>query len=652
MEKASKLKQLKPIPLTQKLVAKSFRQRISWIRRFFLLIILIIALRALQLQLIERPALEKRANRDWNQSVSVKLRRGPIYDREGQVLAVSLPLESVFAIPHEIEAQQKSAQKLGKILKVSQKELQKKLEADVSFTWLKRNTNPAISSKIRALDLKGIHFLKEYQRFYPMRNHAAQLLGFSGIDSQGLEGIEYKFNTHLMDNSGLSTIWNQFYRNPKLKTVSGGAITLTIQSKLQYFVEKELRKAVTQMVAKNGVAIVMKSKTGEILALANVPDYDPNAFDRYDSSRYFNRAVTATYEPGSTFKIITIASALNNDVVQKDSIFFCEEGEYQIQDRVIHDVEKLGWLPLQKIIQKSSNICAAKIGQRIPKPVFYKSIRDFGFGSETGIELPGEVGGKVHSYQNWSDTDVATISFGHTISVTPIQVLTAINSVASGGVLIKPYIIKSAQKGNGDIIQRESSKGRQILKAETAALVKEYMVTVTQKGGTGRLAAIKGLAIGGKTGTSRKFDIRKRKYSKTQHITSFVGFFPAENPLFTILVVIDEPQHKYLYSKGAAPVFRKIAEQTLRFNPDLLPTKIMETGVSKTKEPIFAEGYTGNATGNPTKTARDQFRGKTLREALLLADEKGLIISAKGSGRVTAVSTIDDKLKKVHLEFK
>ncbi len=444
-----------------------------------------------------------------------------------------------------------------------------------------------------------------------------------------------------MDNTGLSNTWNYLYNNPRLKTLSGGSLYLTIDSKIQYFAEQELKKAIFAMEAKNGVAIVMESKTGNILSMANIPDYDPNNFDRYDSSRYFNRAVTATYEPGSTFKVITIASALDSKTIQRESIFYCEEGEYQIQDRVIHDVAKYGWLPLEKIIQKSSNICAAKIGQRIPRPIFYRAIREFGFGTKTGISLPGEVSGKVHNYQDWSDTDVATMSFGHTISATPIQVITAINTIAAGGVLVKPRIIKSALKSDGSEVFRANNKGEQIINQNTAKIMKTFMVSVTKPGGTGSLARIKGVSVAGKTGTSRKFDQRKREYSKTNHISSFIGFFPAEDPQITILVVIDEPQKKYLHSKGAAPVFRKIAEHVIRFYPG---SKSIDKGLV-----TFNKGKT-NLLRIKRKINKDtdlhrSFRGLTLREALHLADERGIYLVVKGAGRVRSIQKSEGESK-------
>ncbi|MBU2512099.1 penicillin-binding protein 2 [bacterium] len=596
---------------------------------------MIIILRAFYLQIIDRSNLQKQADNQWNHSISVNLRRGPIYDTDGNLLAVSLPLNSVFAIPGELSNSSQTAKDLASVIQVPATQIQKKLDANVSFVWIERNITPAESEKLKEMDLKGIHFLKEYQRFYPMKDHAAQLLGFSGIDSQGLEGIEYQYNEHLMDNSGHTAVWDYLYESPKLSSLSGGSLNLTIRSKLQYMTEKELRKAVQTMNAKNGVAIIMKSQTGEILSMANIPDYDPNNFDQYPPSRYFNRAVSATYEPGSTFKIITMAAAMDNKVIDKDSIFFCEEGEYQIQDRVIHDVSQFGWLPIKNIIQKSSNICAAKIGQRIPKPIFYKMIREFGFGSKTGITLPGEVSGKVHSYQSWSDTDVATISFGHTISATPIQVLMAINAIATGGILVKPKIVKSAVSANNEILSNESESWRkQILKPETAEIIKGFMVSVTQKGGTGYLARINGVSIAGKTGTSRKFDIRKREYSNTDHITSFVGFFPAENPVFSILVVIDEPQKEYLHSKGAAPVFRKIAQHAMRFYEDTAETQPSFDNSVTEDQNLFFTRETYENWEQAQKSIPACLQGMTLREALAFANFKDLNLEINGSGRV------------------
>lgn len=640
------------IPITERFVSQSFRQRLVWIRVFFLLIVGIVVARSIYLQIIEKSKYNQISEKTGRSTIAVKLRRGPIYDADGNLFAVSLPLQSVFAIPNEIENSKSVATKLSRILNLPYKQVFRKVDSDISFTWIKRNTTPSESIKIREQGIKGIHFIKEYQRFYPMGNHTAHVLGFSGIDSRGLEGIEYQFNSHLMDNSGLNSVWNYLNGKPKLKTLSGGSLQLTIQSKLQYYAEKELKQAVSSSGAKNGTTIIMETKTGNILTMANSPDYDPNNFDRYESGRFFNRAVNATYEPGSTFKVITIATALENDVLEKDNLFYCEEGEYQIQDRVIHDVAKYGWLTLEKILQKSSNICAAKIGQRIPKPVFYKSIRDFGFGTKTGIELPGEVSGKVFNYQNWSDTDVATMSFGHSISATPIQIITAINAIATGGTLISPKIIKSAKKSDETPLFIQQNKNKKIIKPETAKMMQQFMASVVKPGGTGVLADVAGVTIAGKTGTTRKFDPREREYSTTSHISSFIGFFPLEDPQLTILVIIDEPQREYLGTKGAAPVFRKIAEHALRFYPETLgnPTEII-TQLNQTR--LFEENTAETSTeSNTFYQIADSFKGLTLRKALALADKEGFKLEIDGSGTVREISVVNKDEKILKLQFK
>lgn len=627
------------IPLTQRLVSKNFQQRLVWIRIVFILIIGVVIIRAVQLQIVDNDRYTKIANKQHDKSVAIKLRRGPIYDAGGNILAVSLPLQSIFAIPQEIENAASAASLLAEPLNIPKSQLEKKLNSNISFTWLKRNTKPQVSETIQRMGLPGIHFIREYQRYYPMGKHAAHVLGFSGVDSKGLEGIENKFNSHLMGRTNTAKTWDYFSSDSQLKPLSGGSLHLTIHSKIQFYTEKELKKAVWATEAQNAIAIIMDSNSGAILSMASYPDYDPNNFDRYHVSRYFNRAVNATYEPGSTFKIITVSTALDHGIVKKGSIFDCQQGEYQIQDRVIHDVSKYGWLPLEKIIQKSSNICVAKIGQRIPKPVFYKSIREFGFGSETGIELPGasNVKGKVHNYQNWSDTDVATMSFGHTISATPIQVITAINSIATGGILVKPSIIKAAHKEDGTKIQLKKSEAKRILKPETADIMRTFMESVTQPGGTGYLASIEGLTVAGKTGTTRKFDIRKREYSRTNHISSFIGFFPSGRPELTILVIIDEPQKEYLGSKGAAPIFKKIALHAQRFYPETKIPTPGKHGAQNMKNRLFQSAASKESSLESINDISLALKGLTMREALDLADRADLDVTVKGAGIVRQV---------------
>lgn len=626
------------IPFASKFVSKSYAQRTIWIKRFFFIILFFIFIRAAYLQIIKKSDLVARADHQHSQTLSIKLQRGPIYDSGGNILAVSLPLDSIFTIPSEVEDPQKTAKQLSRILNTDYQTLIKKLTAKASFIWLKRNPKPEISERIKKEKLNGIYSLTEYQRFYPLKNHASQLIGFSGIDSQGLEGLEYQYDSHLMDSSSRHSVWKSLYNPEKVNQLSGGSLELTINSKLQYFTEEELKKAVFSAQAKKAIGIVMESQTGRILAIANFPDYDPNNFKIFNQSAYFNNAVSMTYEPGSTFKVITIASALENNIVNKNDFFFCENGEYQIQDRVIHDVAKYGWLSLEKIIKKSSNICAAKIGQRIPKPLFYKMIHEFGFGSKTGVSLPGEQNGTVHNYQSWSDTDVATISYGHSISATPIQVITAINTIATGGILVTPTVINQAKNANNQIVQLTDKKAKRILKKEVADIVKGFMVSVTQPGGTGVRARIKGINIAAKSGTSRKFDRRLKKYSSKSHWVSFVGFFPAEKPRLTVLVVVDDPQKKYMGTKSAAPIFKKISEHAIHLYPKKFPLDLKKFDPAKNTISVFRDLKSKNdqkgasADSKQVKSITAKLRNKTFREVLAIADKENIKVTVKGSG--------------------
>jgi len=607
------------------------------------------------MQTVEKPALDIRADMQHNQTMSVKLQRGPILDNQGKILTVSLPMESVFAIPTEVEDPETAAIQLSRILNESEERLFKKLIADSSFVWIKRHPIPTVSRQVKALKLPGIYQIKEYQRFYPLKNHAAQLIGFSGIDSQGLEGLEYQYDQHLMADADRHSIWNSIYGTPELNEILGGSLELTINSKLQYYTEKELEKVLRLTHAKHAIAIVMESQTGKILTIATLPDYDPNNFEKFNQANFFNRAVSASYEPGSTFKIITVSSALENNVISDDNIFFCENGKYQIQDRIIHDVASYGWLPLEKIIQKSSNICAAKIGQLIPKPVFYRMIREFGFGQKTGISLPGEASGKVFPYEKWSDTDVATMSYGHSISATPIQIITAINTIATGGILISPSVINAAKTANGQPVQLTETLKKRILKKIVAEKVKSYMIAVVQEGGTGYRAKIKGVTVAGKTGTSRKYDAKKQRYSSKNHVLSFVGFLPAEKPELTILVMIDEPKRKYLGSGTAAPVFKKIAEHALHLYPGQFPIQTADKNTPDSSvETVFKALSIPPTDESDDKKSPVQIvkrlKNKTFRDVLLIAARENITVDISGSGIARYV--IRDPKRKNHYQVK
>lgn len=634
------------INLTSQLLSKSFSQRIKWVKAIIFILFAVIVARSFYLQVINRPFLQGLADRQHNQRMSIKKRRGTIYDANGNILAVSLPMDSIFAVPAEIKSAREAALQLSEALEKDGGSIFKKLTAGVSFTWLERNAKPSVSEKIKQLNIKGVHRLTEYQRYYPLGHHASQLLGFSGLDSKGLEGLEVAYDKHLRDGSQQEHFLSGIYDAPEIRRFSGGSIQLSIDYKIQHFTESELKKALEGSKALKAIAIVMESQTGKILAMASAPDFDPNNFGRYNNRTYFNHAAGFVYEPGSTFKVITVASALENGIISDDSIYYCEEGAYQIQDRVIHDVGKYGWLPISEIIQKSSNICAAKIGTSIPRPKFYKKMRDFGFGERTGINLPGESRGRLHDFKKWSDIDVATMSYGHSISATPIQIITAINSIATRGELISPSVIKSIYGPNGKPIDVPSQKRSRVITTKTADMVKQYMVSVTQKGGTGYIARMKGVTVAGKTGTSKKID-KNGQYTSKKYVSSFVGFFPAEAPKLTVLVILDEPRKTYLRTRSATPVFREVATQAYRvYQQDYLASPNNRFNFRKVPTTsIFAETNETRLPSSNLSVVR-LLKGKTMKEVLKLAGQRHIRVDIQGSGVVKEV--IPDKNRPNH----
>ena len=633
-------------PLKGQLTQNTFLQRIKLIGLLLLLCFITILFRSFYIQVIQHSELSARAEYQHSRAVNIKLQRGTIYDSEKKLLAVSIPLDSLYAVPEKVDPKDRQIEDLALILGMEVETLENKLTAKTSFIWIKRHLTPSQSQKIMQLDLSGIHTVKEFERIYPNQSMAAQLIGFTGADSKGLEGIEYEYDQHLMGKTPSTQIFPEFGSDsPVLQNNHGGALQLTINEQIQYFAEKELTLGVDSMNADKGIVIVMESQTGAILAMANYPGFDSNFFEKSLQSTWLNRAVTDSYEPGSTFKVITVASALEHNIISSDNLFDCEKGVYKILDREIHDVVPHEWLSLEQVIQKSSNICSAKIGLSMPKELFHKMILNFGFGAKTHIGLPAEATGKVHFYKNWTDVDVATMSYGHSISASPIQLITAINSMATGGLLVKPYIIKKMWSPSGEELLIEHPPARRVVKKETADKITQYMTSVTKPGGTGYPAYIEGLEIAAKTGTARKFDRELGEYSSEKHIASFVGFFPAEQPELTILVVIDEPKERYYGAKGASPIFRNITLQAIPLlqstgkkrkteYPDPIAMQLFQV-----KRPLLEEEIDPN---NPA-TIINALQGRTLKEILQLSSKLHLLVRVKGKGVVQEVTPGTDK---------
>ncbi len=542
------------------------RARIMLIGVVFGLCFAGIAARAVYVQAFKDDWLSEQALHEYQRSLQAEGKRGTIYDSRMNELAVSIDVSSIAAFPRRIQDPRAVARELAPVLDMSRAELAERLsDRSRSFVWIKRQVSPKEADAVRRMAIDGIDFIPEHRRYYPNRTLAAQVLGFTGIDGQGLAGIEFRYNNLL--KGGETTIDEKIdARGQRFDTsdlnpgaVSGSSLVLTINRNIQYTAEKELVRTVAETRAKSAMAVVLDPHTGAVLAMANVPLFNPNAYEEYNPNLWRNRTVTDRFEPGSTMKIFSASAAIESGGFTPASTFYCEEGAYAIGKNIIHDDHPYGWLTLRQIIKYSSNIGAVKMGQQIGPEALDATLTRFGFGQDTGIDFPGETEGRLRTYQHWSKIDAGAIAFGHGISVTAIQLAAAAAAVANNGLLMRPYLVSAVLDDHGRTIQTFAPcRVRQVVSPETARTVADMMEAVVQKGGTGTMAAIPGYIICGKTGTARKVD-KSGTYSDTRHIASFVGFFPAGNPAAVILVVVNEPKTSAYGGLVAAPAFRNIA---------------------------------------------------------------------------------------------
>ena len=550
---------------------KYFKIRIWCVGFFFLVSFVAIGAKAVHLQVYRSLWLSKKASTQYEKSLTASGKRGIIYDRNLQQMAVSIEVTSIAAYPSKISDAKSTAKILANALDLNVRKTQRKLASKKSFVWIKRQTTAKETKAIQDRQIPGIDFVSEYSRFYPNKTLAAQALGFTGLDGKGLEGIEFYYDPHLqgeLSNIKMfkDALGNGFRAESKQFSYNSGQnLVLTIDSNIQFITESALKAAAKQHSARSALAVVMQPRTGAILAIAHYPLFNPNSYLGFDKSLWRNRALTDPFEPGSTMKIFSAAAALESGSIKPNTIFFCENGAYRIGKNVVHDIRKYGWLSLQQIIKFSSNIGAVKVSEKVGAKKLYHTLRDFGFGQKTGIDCPGETPGSLSHYKTWSDIDTAAISFGHGLSVSAIQLIAAVATIANDGILMKPYLLQEITDQHGRTINRFTPRQvRRVVSARNARIVKNIMQTVIAEGGTGINAALDGYSVGGKTGTARKLD-EKGKYTHRKHIASFVGFTPAHNPEIAILVVIDEPQGKYHGGLVAAPVFKSIANEILNY---------------------------------------------------------------------------------------
>ncbi len=642
--------------------------RIFGILLCLIFIFTVIFIRAFQLQVIDRDKLKAIADREYLKTMDIIPKRGTIYERGMHELAVSAVVYSVYAHPAKIENERKTVRMLAAAIpSMDRDEIESRLASKKSFVWIKRQMNFEENERVRKLNISGIGLVKEGKRFYPTPQIASHLIGFVGVDSMGLEGIELGYDKH-MTGTPVRFIGERDARGNEIllggidnDRTKGMNLVLTIDRTIQYITEKELFKAVSTSRAKGGIAIAMAPQTGEILAMANTPHFNPDNILEYESSTVWrNKAVTDAFEPGSTFKPFIIAAALEENAAKPDDLFFCEEGSYKVADRIIHDVKKFGWLSLTQIIKYSSNIGAVKIGERTGKERLYRYVRDFGFGAKTGIGLPGEGTGSVTDLKRWSKITASNISFGQGLSVTGIQLLSAFSAIANHGYLMKPYVVKEIVNEKGEVVEQfRPTVVRRVISEETAKKVINILKEVTKKEGTGVMAALDGFEVAGKTGTAQKPDLSNGGYMEDKYISSFIGFVPADNPELAILIVIDEPSGEFYGGQIAAPVFKEIAGQSLsylRISPEgsrgnTLPISITRQNPDPMEDennppsPPFEKGGMGGFSDEGRedmprdlsyKSRMPDLRGKTIRSVLRVLREIPIELRISGSGKAVS----------------
>lgn len=532
-----------------------------------------IGAKAVYIQLYRGAWLSQQAASQYEASQSFHGKRGTIFDTNLHEMAISVDVTSIAVNPKKIADPRPTARALAKALGMRQKTVYARLTSGRYFEWIKRKISPKEASRVRDLKISGINFLTEHNRFYPNKTLSAQIIGFSGIDGHGLEGIEYHYDKYLRGETYTYTVLKDALgRGFKAEKAispdyyySGNNLILTIDRTIQYITETALAEAVESYLAKSGMAIVMSPKTGAVLALAHFPHFNPNAFAKYDRELWRNRAITDPFEPGSTMKIFSAAAAIESGACTPQTIFFCENGEYAIGGNIVHDTSPHGWLTLQQIVKLSSNIGATKISEQMGPQTLHRYLQNFGFGQKTGIDCPGETAGSLADHGQWTKIDAAAIAFGQGVSVSTLQLITATSAIANGGVLMQPFIVQGITNHNGRLIKRFGpTVARRVVSIETAEAVKDMMKEVVREGGTGVNAALEGYSVCGKTGTAQKAD-DSGSYAAGKYIASFVGFTPCEKPVIAVLVVVDEPQKQHYGGIVAAPVFKKIAGETLNY---------------------------------------------------------------------------------------
>lgn len=662
---------------------------LSRVLTFYLLVavwIVVLLGRLLYLQGVKSSDYRMLADSQQQGFLEISARRGDILDRNLEELATSVPAESVFAHPAQVDNPFEAARQISKLLDLSMEEAFQRLSSDRSFVYLQRKVSPQQGAMVRGLGLPGIYTQKESRRVYPNRELAGQVLGFVGMDNDGLGGLEYRFNEQVKGATTrvylrLDARRNAIDRTPVGKEVEGNILVLTLDRTIQHIAEQVLRDTIASSRASSGSVVVMDPLDGQVLAMASYPFFNPNNYQELSPEAQRNRAILENYEPGSTFKVVTLSGVLSSGLAALDEVVNCRVGTVRLAGKVYKEAKRsFEDLTVQEVIAKSSNVGAVKLGIRLGEQRLYENIRRFGFGERTGIELPGEEAGLLRPPSQWSRISIGALSIGQELAVTPLQMARAVSVFASGGYLVDPHIVRQILSPDGNLVRQTAPERRRVLDEKTAGMVTRAMAYTILEG-TGRSAQLNGYSAAGKTGTAQK--IVDGRYSKSKYVASFVGFAPIHDPALVAVVVIDEPKGIFFGGHVAGPAFREIMERSLihlkipqdrPFRLDPPPLELSDGAYGRTpkrlqeslpfEESLAAEDLArtvlalregaeseahppgGAVTVDLDSRMLPDFTGMSLREVAALCARLGIQLKISGSG--TAVSQRPDPGRTVY----
>ena len=637
----------------------------------------IITGRLIALQVFQHDWIRDRARTQQQDSIDTVPQRGVVYDRQGRELARSVDTETLYIEPPRIEDIHLTAATLAPLIGADSNQLETKLgtakKEDKKSILLERKLSEDSAEHIRGAAIKGAYFVKEPKRYYPNGSLAAHILGYVGLDNDGQAGIEEKFDKRIKGEGGKLFLENDGARIPtayaSFETPSkpGDSVVLTIDQLIQYHAEKALQDEVEKTHAKSGSVVVLDPRTGEVLALANAPTFDPNNVRSATLDLRTNQALQNVYEPGSTFKVVAYSAAIEKKLVKPDDLIDCQMGAITVAGRLVHDHKKFGTLSIAQALAVSSNVAAIKLGIKVGDQAMSEYIERFGFGVRTGIELPGETPGLVRKLARWDPSSIGSIAMGQEVGVTPLQMAAAYATIANNGVRVAPHVVREIRAADGSVVSRTTPEQHRVVSEDTARQLRGMLEGVTLNG-TAKRAQLEGYSAAGKTGTAQKIDRATRAYSKTKYIGSFVGFAPVENPSVVIIVVIDEPKGAIYGGDVAAPVFREIAEKILPemdVAPDTelksappgmlargelngegaeriresreLAAQIQRATLPESKTVSTSDGAGEVVFASATKNGflMPNLNGVSVRDAMRVCAQLGLHLEARGDGRAT-----------------